>query len=136
MNHSRLAAYGLFLSGIVLLFPSIGQAQQGSPWTVEQCRARMEQLFKMAHDPSVDINEVMQDIGERAGSSFAIYCRMKEANSIKILQHQLANIEADRQETAAAANRTQKLGVKLENYLTQNNAYDAGGINFGGTAGN
>jgi hypothetical protein len=136
MNHSRLAACGLFLSGIVLLFPSIGQAQQGSPWTVEQCRARMEQLFKMAHDPSVDINEVMQDIGERAGSSFAIYCRMKEANSIKILQHQLANIEADRQETAAAANRTQKLGVKLENYLTQNNAYDAGGINFGGTAGN
>jgi hypothetical protein len=136
MNHSRLAACGLFLSGIVLLFPSIGQAQQGSPWTVEQCRARMEQLFKMAGDPSVDINEVWGDIGDRAGSSFAIYCRIKEASSIKILLHQLANIEADRQETAAAANRTQKLGVKLENYLTQNNAYDAGGINFGGTAGN
>jgi S-formylglutathione hydrolase FrmB len=95
----------------------------------------MEQLFKMAHDPSVDINEVMQDIGERAGSSFAIYCRMKEANSIKILQHQLANIEADRQETASAANRTDKLGIKLENFYTQNSSYDSGYINFGGTSG-
>jgi hypothetical protein len=135
MNHSRLAACGLFLSGIVLLFPSIGQAQQGSPWTVEQCRARMEQLFKMAGDPSVDINEVWGDIGDRAGSSFAVYCRMKEAKSIKMLQHQLANIEADRQETASAANRTDKLGIKLENFNTQNSPYDPGYINFGGGSG-
>jgi S-formylglutathione hydrolase FrmB len=110
-------------------------AQTATPWTDAQCKARMEQLFKMAQDPSVDINEVMQDIGERAGSSFAVFCRLKEANSIKILQNRLANIEADRQETAAAANRTDKLGIKLENFYTQYPSYDPGYINFGGTAG-
>lgn len=127
---SRVVAYGLVLLGIVLGFQSSGKAQTATPWTAAQCKERMEQLFKMAGDPSVDINEVWGDIGDRAGSSFAVYCRMKEARSIQILKHQLENIEADRQETAAAANRTEKLGIKLENFYTQNPSYDAGSINF------
>lgn len=131
MMTSRVVACGLLLFGIVLWFPSSGKAQTAIPWTEKQCRERMEQLFKMAGDPSVNINEVMGDIGDRAGSSFAIYCRIKEANSIKQLVHRLENIEADRQETASAANRTEHAGITWENFSAQNSAYNPGGFNFG-----
>lgn len=131
MTHSKFVAYSLLLFGVVLWAPSNGMAQTATPWTDAQCRARMEQLFQMAHDPSVDINAVMQDVGERAGSSFAVYCRLKEANSIKILQNQLANIEADRRETAASDTRTDRLGRRLENFNAQTPTYDPYGYNFG-----
>jgi hypothetical protein len=88
----------------------------------------MEQLFKMAGDPSVDINEVMGDIGDRAGSSFAIYCRLKEANSIKILQNRMANIESDRRETASAETRMDKAGKKMEKVRDTNSTYDPFGF--------
>ena len=135
MTSSRVVAYGLLLFGNVLWFPSSGNAQTATPWTDAQCKARMEQLFKMTGDPSVDINEVMQDIGDRAGSSFAIYCRIKEAKSIKILEHHMRNIEADRQETASANTRTEKAGIKMENFSVQNSSYDPGYINFGKATG-
>ena len=135
---TRLAASALFLFGVVMWIPLSGKAQTATPWTAEKCSTRMNELFTIANkarDPAVDMSEVlreiMQDIGERAGSSFAIYCRMKEANSIKQLEHQMKTIEADRQETAGAANRTEKLGITLENFSTQNAAYDSGYINFG-----
>jgi len=128
MNRVRLAAYGLALSGIALWLPLTATGQQATPWTKDQCRERMEQLFKMAGDPSVDMNEVMQDIGDRAGSSFAIYCRIKEANSIKILQHHLDNIEAYRQEIASANNRTEKAGKKMEKVHDTNSTYDPFGF--------
>lgn len=128
MNLVRLAAYGSALLTIVLWFPSTGTAQKVTPWTDAQCRARMEQLFKMTGDPSGDLNEVLADIGDRAGSSFAIYCRTKEANSIKILQHHLDNIEAYRQEIASANNRTEKAGKKMEKVHDTNSTYDPFGF--------
>ena len=131
----RIAASAFFLFGVAMWTPLSGTAQTATPWTAKQCRDRMEQLFTIgnkASDPTVEMSEVlselMQDIGERAGSSFAIYCRMKEANSIQILKHRLENIEADRQETASAANRTEKAGIKMENFTVQNPSYDPFGF--------
>jgi hypothetical protein len=138
MITTRVAASALFLFGFIMAIPLSGKSQTATPWTAKQCHDRMEQLFEIgskANDPLVDMSEVlrelMQDIGERAGSSFAIHCRMKEANSIQILMHRLESIEADRQETASAANRTEKLGIKMENFSVQNSAYDPGFTNFG-----
>jgi hypothetical protein len=136
MITTRVAAPALFLFGVIMAIPLSGKSQTATPWTAKQCHDRMEQLFAIgakANDPLVDMSEVLrelnQDIGERAGSSFAIYCRMKEANSIQILMHRLESIEADRQETAAADKRSDKFGKFLEkNFNAQSTAYNPGGF--------
>ena len=136
MTRSRVAALALFLFGVMMWLPLSGKAQTATPWTAKQCRDRMNQLYEIgnkASDPLVDLNDVlrelMQDIGDRAGSSFAIYCRMKEANSISSLQHRMKSIEADRQETANSADREKKASIKWENFNVQNPSYNPGYIN-------
>ena len=131
MVSSRVVTQGLLLLGIILWLPSVA-SPQAAVWTKAACSARMEELFKMAQDPKIALSRITDEIGDKARTQFALNCRLQEANSIAILQHRLENIEADRQETASAANRTDKAGI---NFKAQSSAYNPGGMNFGGGMG-
>lgn len=129
MTISRLGMCCLLLFAPWLLLPSTIGAQ-GKQWTDKECKARMEQLFKYARDPSVDIREVTDNLGIRAGTEFAMYCGTKEAKSIRQLERQLEQLVAAREQMAESERRVDKYGRHLENMQTQSPIYDPGG--FGG----
>jgi hypothetical protein len=122
----RRALCGLLLLTVLtwLPVPVWGQAKK---WTDAQCRARMEQLFKYASDPSVDISEVTDNLGPRAGTEFAMYCRIKEANSIQMLERGMEQLVAEREQTAESDWRVDRAGKHLENMKRQSSPYDPGG---------
>jgi hypothetical protein len=87
----------------------------------------MNKLFKIARDPTADISEVTQHLGKRAGTEFVMLCGVKEANSLRMLEYQLAALEAARKETDESEWRINKFGKHMENSASQHRAYDPSG---------
>ena len=88
----------------------------------------MEELFKYAKDPSVDISEVTDNFGPRAGTEFVMYCGIKEANSLQQLEQRLGQLVAERAHTDESLWRTNRAGTNMENFKSQASPYDPGGM--------
>jgi hypothetical protein len=106
----------------------IGAQSQTKDWTDPQCREFMTRLFNMAVDPSVDMSEVTQHLGDRAGTEFSIFCRTREAKSLQMLRNRLRALEADRRETDEADWRVNSYGKHQENSRGQSPTYDPNGM--------
>ena len=128
MNWHRVLWRLLLLVTLTGLSSDVGAQSQTEKWTDKQCREQMDHLFNIARDPTVDISEVTQHLGPRAGTEFAMFCRGPEAKSLRMLENQLASLEADRKETDEAEWRTNKFGKHMENFRNQSSAYDPGGL--------
>jgi hypothetical protein len=121
--------YWRILLVALLVAPVIVWAQsQSKKWTEKECRKQMDHLFKIARDPSVDMSEVTQHLGKRAGTEFAMFCGVKEAKSLQMLENQLAALEADRKETDEAEWRVNSYGKHQENSRGQSPTYDPNGM--------
>lgn len=88
----------------------------------------MDKIFKDAVDPTVDISEVTQHLGIRAGTEFAMHCRIREKLSMEILERQLDNLAAERAHTAESEWRFDRYGKDQEIRKSQSPAYDPNGI--------
>ena len=90
----------------------------------------MEELFKFAKDLSVDLSEVTDNLGRSAGTEFAMYCGIREAKSIKILERQLDGLVAERELTDESEWRIDKAGTRYnaQNFKSQASPYDPFGI--------
>lgn len=123
----------LLLLAILTGLPSAVWAQsQTKKWTDKQCREYMEYLFKIGRDPTVDISEVTQHLGIRAGTEFVMFCGTREAKSLQMLEHTLSALEADRKETDESEWRFDRYGKHMENLKSQSAPYDPGGSPGGG----
>lgn len=131
MTILRLTVCGILLFSGLLWLPLAGWSQ-GKKWTDKECRVRMEQLFKYAKDPSVDLGEVTDNLSIRAGTEFSMYCGIREAKSIKILERQLGDLVAEREQTDESEWRLDKAGKHAENFKSQSSPYDPSGLRFGG----
>lgn len=117
----------LLLLTILTGVPSAAWAQSKTKeWTEKQCLEYMSYLLKIARDPSVDISEVTQHMGTRAGTEFAIFCRLREP--LSRLDKHLSQAMAERSETAESEWRVNRHGKNMENVRNQSSAYDPGGL--------
>jgi hypothetical protein len=128
MTQSRKALVMALLISATLPLISLTSWAQQEKWTDKQCRERMDQLFKDASDPTVDISEVTEHLGTRAATDFVVQCRIREKLSFERMERRLDDIVADRKNTAESEWRLDRYGRHQENRRRQAPQYDPFGM--------